>query len=149
MSSSVYVMTGRFSDLFLPLRVTFIGTLTFAALHLLWYTRVVALRMWELSGGIHHEGQLTAYGTSDWAWTVPVHLPAGILFVVDLNALGFLLVVAGSLIAGFAAAELLLAFRVRPALGCYRWRLWLFVAGWAWVPVSASASWVYQWTVAY
>ncbi len=127
-----------------------VGTLTFAALHLLWYTRVVALRLWELTGGIHHEEQLTAYGTSDWAWTVPIHLPAGILFFVGLDVVGLLLVFVGSLVAGFAAAELLFACRVRhSALGCSRWRLWLFLAGWAWVPVMASASWVYQWTVAY
>ncbi len=127
----------------------FVGTPTFAALHLLWYTRVVALRLWELTGGIHQEGQLTAYSTSGWAWTVPIHLPAGVLFVVGLDVVGLLLVFVGSLIAGFAAAELLLAFRVCPALGRYPWRLWLFLAGWAWVPVSASVSWVYQWTVAH
>jgi hypothetical protein len=28
------------------------GTLFFAFLHLVWYTRVVAYRLWELSGGI-------------------------------------------------------------------------------------------------
>ncbi|MCE9560852.1 MAG: hypothetical protein K8U57_02245 [Planctomycetes bacterium] len=115
-----------------------------------WQCRcVVALRLWELTGGIQHDGQLTAYGTSDWAWTVPIHLPAGILFFVGLDVVGLLFVFAGSLVAGFAAVELLLACRVRPVLGYFRWRLWLFLAGWTWVPVPASASWVYQWTVAY
>ncbi len=49
-----------------------VGTAAFAAFHLLWYTRVVALWLWELTGGIQRDGRLTAYGASDWAWTVPV-----------------------------------------------------------------------------
>ncbi|MCE9561529.1 MAG: hypothetical protein K8U57_05695 [Planctomycetes bacterium] len=92
---------------------------------------------------------MTAYGTSDWARSVPVHLPAGILFFVGLDVVGFLFVFVGSLVAGFAAAELLLACRVRPTLGCHRWQQWLFIADWAWIPVKTSVSWVYQWTVAY
>jgi hypothetical protein len=113
-----------------------VGTVAFAAFHPLWYTRVVALWLWELTGGIQRDGRVTVYGTSDWAWTVPLHLPPGSVLI-------------GSLIAGFAAAELLLAWRQRPVLGRRWWRLWLFLAGWAWVPVPATASWVYQWTVVY
>lgn len=120
-----------------------VGTVAFAAVHFLWYSRVVALWFWELTGGIRREGQLTHYGTSDWAWTVPVHLTAG------LGALGFPFVFVGSLVAGYAATELLLAIRSRPVLGPGRWRLWAFLAGWMWVPVPAPASWVYQWTVVY
>ncbi|MBN9120068.1 MAG: hypothetical protein J0I06_13040 [Planctomycetes bacterium] len=126
-----------------------VGTIVFAVVHFLWYSRVVAFRPWELSGGIQHEGRLTHYGTSDWAWTVPAHLPAGLSFSVGLGGPGILFLFAGSLAAGFAAAELLLALRGRSVLGRRRWRLWLFLAGWVWVPVPAPVSWVYQWTVVY
>lgn len=120
-----------------------VGTVAFAGVHLLWYSRVVALWLWELSGGIQREGKLAHYGTSDWAWTVPVHLSAG------LGGPGLPFVFAGSFVAGFAAIELLLAIRRRPVLGPWQWRLWLFLVGWAWIPVPAPASWVYQWTVVY
>ena len=120
------------------------GTVVFSALHLAWYARVVALWLWKFSGGIRSDGRLTVYGTSDWAWTVPAHLPAGLAFHLGLGALGIPLLFAGSVVAGFAAAGLLLAGRGRRG-----WRLWLFLAGWAWVPVPAPVSWVWQWTVAY
>src|SRR4051812_32352961 len=84
------------------------GAVGLAAIRLLWCTGVVALWLWELTGGIQGDGRLTAYGTSDWAWTVPVHLPVG------LGAVGFPFVFIGSLVAGFAAAEFLLACRDRP-----------------------------------
>src|SRR4051794_2459883 len=126
-----------------------VGTVTFAVVHLLWYSRVVALWLWELTGGIQREGRLTHYGTSDWAWTVPAHLPAGLSSSAGLGGLGILFVFAGSLLAGFAATEWLLAIRNRPVLGPWRWRLWLFLAGWVWMPVPAPASWVYQWTAVY
>src|SRR4051794_23677169 len=108
------------------------GTVAFAAVHLLWYARVVALWLWELTGGIQHNGQWTVYGTSDWAWTIPAHAPAGLAISVGLGGVGLLLVLAGSLVAGFAATELLLAVWARPILGVWKWRLWLFLAGWAW-----------------
>src|SRR5262249_12836088 len=126
-----------------------VGTVAFAAVHLFWYSRVVAYRLWELSGGIQHSGRWTHYGTSDWAWTVPTHLPAGLSFSAGLGGLGVLFVFVGSFAAGFAATELLLAIRHRPVLGLWRWRLWLFLAGWVWIPVPAPVSWVYQWTVVY
>ena len=126
-----------------------VGTVAFAAVHLLWYCRVVAYRLWELSGGIQHNGRWTTFGTSDWAWTTPVHLPAGLLFHTGCLGLGLPLLFVGSLVAGFAAAGLFLSVRDRPALGAWRWRLWLFLAGWVWLPIPATASWVYQWTVVY
>ena len=126
-----------------------VGTVAFAAVHLLWYARAVALWLWELTGGIHRDGRVTTYGTSEWAWTTPAHLPAGFFFRTDCGGLGLPLVFVGSLVAGFAAAELCLSVRGRPALGTWRWRLWLFLAGWMWVPIPATASWVYQWTVVY
>jgi hypothetical protein len=125
------------------------GTLVFAAVHLLWYTRVVALSLWDLKGGVQQDGRMTAYGASDWAWTVSVHLPAGLFFVTGLDGVGLLFLLAGSLVSGFAAAELILGSRGSHVLDAWKWRLWLFLAGWAWVPVPAAASWVYQWTVLY
>ncbi|MBP3961022.1 hypothetical protein J8F10_37860 [Gemmata sp. G18] len=126
-----------------------VGTMAFAALHLLWYTQIVALWLWELSGGIRCEGRLAVYGASDWAWTTPVHLPAGLIFVSPLGAIGILPLLPGSLLAGFAATELLLTDPSRSISRTGRWRLWLFLLGWAWIPVPASVSWIYQWTVVY
>jgi hypothetical protein len=132
--------------------VTFVtfGTMAFACLHFLWYSRVVAYWLWGLSGGIVEEGRLTHFGAADWAWTVPLHLPAGILFQMNAVGLGFLLILGGSLVAGFAAANLLVGFfGERQRLGFKQWRLWLFLGGWAWMPVPSTMSWVYQWTVVY
>jgi hypothetical protein len=126
-----------------------LGTIAFVAFHLFWYTRVVAYWLWEHTGGIQHYGRLTVYGTCDWAWTVPVHLPAGLAFAAGHGGMGLAFVVTGSLAAGFASAELLRACRDRPVLGPWRWRLWLFLACWVWVPVPAPVSWVCQWTVVY
>jgi hypothetical protein len=127
------------------------GTFGLGAFHLLWYTRVVAWWLWELSGGIRQEGRLTQFGASDWSWTVPLHLPAGLLFYAGLDLLALLLVPGGSLVAGFAASSLAVAVvcRERPLLGRGWWRLWLFLAGWAWAPVPAAVSLIYQWTVVY
>ena len=120
------------------------GTVAFSALHLVWSTRDVALWLWELTGGVRRYGRVEVYGTSDWAWTVSAHVPAGLAFHLGLGPPGIPLLFAGSVVAGFAAAGLLLAGRGRRG-----WRLWLFLGGWAWVPVPAPVSWVWQWTVAY
>jgi hypothetical protein len=128
-----------------------LGVIGFTLIHFLWYTRVVAYWLWELSGGIRQEGRLTEFGASDWAWTVPLHLPAGLTFYVNGGPLGVLLLLIGSTAAGFAAATIIggIASRRRPRLGRCGWRLGLFLAGWAWVPVPSAISWVYQWTVVY
>jgi hypothetical protein len=128
-----------------------VGTLVLAAVHLLWYTRVVAYWLWEVSGGIREQGAWTAYGASDWAWTVPAQLPAGLLFRLDAGPAGVILLLAGSLAAGYGAAALAagLVGGRRPRLGARTWRPWLALAGWAWVPVPAKLSWIYQWTVVY
>ena len=128
-----------------------VGTVAFAVSHLLWYTRVVAYRLWEVTGGIRHDGALTVYGASEWAWTVPVQLPAGLLFWVGAGPVGLALLFAGSITAGFPAASLVasLTSEAKPRLGTRAWRIWLFLAGWGWVPVPATLSWVYQWTVVY
>lgn len=126
------------------------GTIAFSALHLLWYTRVVAWWLWELSGGITEDGQLTAFGATDWAWTVPLHLPAGLFFRAgSCLALPFLL--GGTLTAGFVPASIATAIleRGRPVLGRRWWRFWLLLAGWGWAPVPSTMSWIYQWTVVY
>ena len=93
-----------------------IAALAGAALHFFWYTHTVALRLWELTGGVQREGRLTLYGATDWAWTVPAHLPAGLLFSAGLGGLGLLLL-AGSLVAGLAAAEFLQTCPDRRAVG--------------------------------
>jgi len=128
-----------------------IGSIVLAAVHLAWYTRAVALRLWELTGGIREEGQLTHFGASYWAWTVPVHLPAGLFFAADIGCLGLVLLLAGSLVAGFAAALLaaVLFSRKRYGARSWCWRVGLFLAGWLWIPVPATVSWIYQWTVVY
>jgi len=128
-----------------------LGTVVLAAIHLLWYTRVVAYRLWEASGGIQHHGEWTTLGASDWAWTVPTHLPAGVLFYSGFGPGGVLLLVAGSLMAGFGAAVFADGLMGgRPSrLSSRAWRLWLALAGWAWVPVPSQVSWIYQWTVVY
>ncbi|VTR97520.1 unnamed protein product [Gemmata massiliana] len=126
-----------------------VGTMMFAGFHFFWYVRVVALWLWELSGGIQREGRLAVYGASDWAWTTPVHLPAGLIFASPLGVVGILPLLAGSLLAGFAATALLLAGPSRSISRTGRWRLWLFLLGWAWIPVPTPVSWIYQWTVVY
>lgn len=112
------------------------GTVGLAAAHFLWHTPAVAYRLWEASAGIQTEGQVTAFGVTDRAWTVPAHLPAGVLFCVGLAPVGLLLTLAGSLAAGYGAASLAaeLVGCGRPRLGTRAWRLWLTVAGWVWVP---------------
>jgi hypothetical protein len=124
------------------------GTLFFALLHLVWYTRVVAYRLWELSGGIRQNGLLTEYGSSKWAWTVPLHVPAGL---AGFDGIGLLLLFAGSIAAGFGIMAILegIVSGRRAWLGSKHWRLWLFLAGWCWIPVPAVISWIYQWTVRY
>ena len=132
------------------------GTLFFALVHLMWYTRVVAYRLWELSGGIRQYGLLTGYGSSKWAWTVPLHVPAGLSFYAGVNygafnGIGLLLLFAGSLAAGFGIMAILegIVSGRRPWLGSKHRRLWLLLAGWCWIPVPAVISWIYQWTVRY
>jgi hypothetical protein len=127
------------------------GTIVLTALHLIWYTRVVAWWLWELTGGIRHDGIWTAFGTSDWAWTVPVHVPAGLLCSADMGGLGIAALLGGSLAAGFAAACLVVPLWNRERYGVYSWcwRLGFFLASWLWVPVPARVSWIYQWTVVY
>ncbi len=127
-----------------------VGTVAFAVAHFLWYTRVVAYRLWEITGGIRHDGALTGYG-GEWAWTVPVHIPAGLLFWIEAGPFCLPLLLAGSVAAGFGAASLAASMTggVKPRLGARAWRLWLFLAGWGWAPVPATLSWIYQWTVVY
>ena len=131
--------------------VTGAGAALFAVLHLLWYVRVIAYWLWEFTGGIQQYGQLTAFGTSNWAWTLPVHVPAGLSFYAGLHGIGLLLLFAGSLAAGYGIMACLagIVSRKRPRLGRKNWRLWLFLAGWCWIPVPAVISWIYQWTVVY
>jgi len=129
----------------------FIGTIALGFLHLVCYTRVVPWRLWELTGGIREEGQLTHIGTSAWAWTVPFHLPAGLLFAVNADFFGMVAVFTGSLAAGFAAARLIVDLCNRERHGVYMWywRLGWFLAGWLWILVPSKISWIYHWTVVY
>jgi hypothetical protein len=128
-----------------------LGTIAFAALHLVWYTRAIAWHLWELTGGIRQDGRMTALGTSDWAWTVPVHLPAGLLFYAGAGGPGVVMLLAGSLAAGFAAACLVIDpwCRAQSLLHSWHWRLGLFLTGWFWIPVPSRISLIYQWTVVY
>jgi hypothetical protein len=124
----------------------------------LWYTHDVAYWLWELSGGIRKDGLLTVYGASPWAWTVPIHVPGGVMLYLGerlpclmLNWLAMFLILGGSLAAGISLASTVIAVfrRDRPILGRFWWRLWMAVASWAWIPVPARMAWIYLWTVLY
>jgi hypothetical protein len=124
-------------------------TAALTVFHLTWYTRVVAWQLWELTGGICREGRWTTLGASDWAWTVPLHLPAGLLLASRLSLLsllGGLALLAGFLVAGYGAAALVVDLWSRRLR---YWRMALFLAGWFWILVPTKISWIYQWTVVY
>ena len=112
----------------------------------------------------------TNLGGIDKAWTSPIYLPG--CLVIELgdklyrrdhprydylyppqpySCIGMLLILAGSMVAGFVAAPIILAalHRQRQILGAYLWRLWLVIFSWGWVLVPFKASFVYQWTVRY
>jgi len=114
----------------------------------------LSFELFGLAGGIQSNGLLTQYGGIDVAWTNLAWLPGGILLSIGsgFEALGFLLLVAGSGIAASAAAVAFtgLASGTRPRFGRWAWRLWVPVALWfGWMPVSAVATLTYWTTVAY
>ncbi len=124
--------------------------------HLL-YTWWVGYQLFKDAQDSH--GVWTVYGGFDWAWICPVHLPGSYVLALgmarpDMTAAGLpgtLLILAGSLFAGFALA-LLLAHAIGPRgsrLGSRYWRLWLCLLTWGWIPVPAIVAWVYFWTVYY
>jgi hypothetical protein len=116
------------------------------------------------AGGVQKEPNgWTRFGGIDKAWTCPIYLPGCTVLEIEEDihgrtsvaqpyaVIGLLLILAGSLAAGWALASLVMAVRQdrKPVLGRYWWRLWLLVVGWGWIPVPLAFSWVYQWTVWY
>jgi hypothetical protein len=105
----------------------------------------------------------TSSGGIDRAWTCPIYLPGCAIFKIGdrlhgprpapqpYGQIGGFLILAGSLVAGWVVASLIVAVfgREKPVLGKYLWRLWLLLFAWGWVLVPAELSWVYQWTVIY
>ena len=138
-------------------------TLALAFSHML-YNWHFGYRLFELRGGVQKgpSGWNRFWGI-DKAWTTPIYLPACVVFEMGdkfhgsrpapqpYGFIGGLLILAGSLVAGFAVASLILAaiLRQRPILGSCLWRLWLVIVGWGWVLVPVELSWVYRWTVIY
>ena len=132
----------------------------------LWYTHDVAWKLWEAMGGIRKDCAWTHFGTSNFAPTVPIHLPAGVVFYIGIRLrgvdgfrdnhvpegpIGILLLLAGSLAAGWLSAAFIasMLWRDRPLLGRRWWRLWAMLLCWGWIVVPAGMSWIYQWTVVY
>lgn len=140
----------------LALFVAVITALGLGALHLLWYSRVVAYYLWEKSGGIVHcsnsNGTFgsTCFGAIDWAWTLPIHLPGGV-FIRWAGPLCGVLIFGGSLAWGIAVAAILYSLGMRHPrpLGRRWWRLWVAICGLVWIPVPAQFAWIYAWTVLY
>lgn len=108
------------------------------------YSAMVGFALWQLSGGIVHEGNCTTYGVKDWAWTDVAWLPGPIA-----GCCGMALMPVGSLVAGWLLASLL--FPHGPVgFGSFRTRAWLAVLFWlVWFPVPSKLSATYWWTVAY
>jgi len=123
-----------------------------AALLHQWYAHDVAWMLWETSGGImDYPDGWTHMGTKDWAWTIPIHLPAGACFAYDVKPWGIVFLFLGSLAWGWVISQTVLAYcfgQHRPC-GRYGWRLWIVFFGLAWVPVQGPWSWIWQWTVVY
>ena len=131
-----------------------LAILTLSVAHLLYYTRVVGYALFESRGGVQQSSGWTHYGGVDYAWTTPVHVPGCGLLAITADGgglLGMLLILGGSLVAGWSLASVLAAavMRRRALLGRYGYRTWLAVAGWGWVLVPVRLSWVYWLTVNY
>jgi len=138
-------------------------TLLLAVVHFL-YNWQLGGYLFELRGGVQKmPNGWTSFGGIDRAWTSPIYLPGcTVLQIGDrlhgprsapqaYGWIGIELILAGSVIAGWVAASLIVtAFRrEKPILGKYLWRLWLFLFAWGWVLVPVECSWVYRWTVIY
>jgi hypothetical protein len=150
--------------------VLLVLTLVLAFGHMI-YNLYFGYRLFELRGGVQKMSNgWTSLDGIDKAWTSPIHLPG--CLVMDLgyklyrhdhprydypyppqpySCIGGLLVIAGSMVAGFVATSIILAalHRQKPILGRCLWRLWLVILTWGWVLVPFEASFVYQWTVRY
>jgi hypothetical protein len=94
-------------------------------------------------------GLWTRFGEIDYAWTNIAWLAGGLLLGAGggLGIIGVFLMLAGSGLAAFTAAECLIT---RPRFGPWAWRLWLSLGLWlVWVPAPVSATLTYWHTVAY
>ena len=108
-------------------------------------------------GGIQQRGSWTSFGGTDFAPTVPIHVPAGIAFFAGIKThvptgpIAIILLLAGSVTAVWCVVSFgtALFWRDRPIMGRYYWRVLGILLGWGWILVPAKMSWIYQWTVAY
>jgi hypothetical protein len=141
----------------------FVFALVLAVAHF-FYSWQLSGYLFELRGGVQKlPNGWTSFGGIDWAWTCPIYLPACTVFEVGdrlhgprpapqpYGQIGMLLILVGSLVAGWIAASFVVAVsrRERPVLGKYLWRLWFLLIGWGWVLVPVEFSWVYRWTIIY
>jgi hypothetical protein len=114
----------------------------------------VSYLLFGFAGGIETDGAFTRYGGIHYAWTNLAWLPGGLLMMADgpLAGIGAVLLLAGSGAAGYLAASLFRRFLSgSPArLGRWGWRLWGPLVLWlVWVPLPATATLTYWYTVAY
>jgi hypothetical protein len=110
--------------------------------------------LFGLAGGIETEGRWTRYGGIDYAWANLAWLPGGLLLPAGdgFDAIGLLLMICRSGVAGFSAAECFtrILAGVSPRFGPRGSRLWVPLALWfTWVPVPVAATLTYWYTVAY
>src|SRR5262249_23586139 len=90
--------------------------------------------LFGLAGGIETDGRWTRYGGIEYAWTSAAWLPGGLLLPAGgpLAAVGALLMVAGSGVAGYSAASVLgrVVSGAQRRLGRRAWRLWVPLVLW-------------------
>lgn len=130
------------------------STIILAMLHVL-YEWWVSLRLFALAGGLTDlPNGWTEYGTSNYAWTIPISLPGTVLLDIgnqDLGPLAMLLIFAASIVTAYAmvsACRKLLQARDF-ALGRYKWEIAILILGLIWIPVPEHLAFVYYYTVAF
>jgi len=131
------------------------GTIVAAVVHLVG-CGVRGHKLFALAGGFSTSGRWTTYGGIGFAPTPLAWIPGGLILVLTdnrnmPNPLGWLVLLGGSLFAGYLLAAVLLApFRLGPGCGRYRWRLWCCMLLWlVWIPVPVRMTLTYWFTVAY
>ena len=118
----------------------------------------VSLQLFRSVGGISTSGQWTTYGGIDFAWTNVTWLPGGLLFAIGdggparpapFGLLALLFLLAGSFLAAYLFASLIVRLFRRSDLGRFHWRLWVSLLAWCgWIPVPAKMTLTYWHTVA-
>jgi hypothetical protein len=113
------------------------------------YVFGVTMALISIDVALHGERYLPPVG-----WNVPVYLPGSLIYHVGRQELGFypypqpyskvalVMWVLGSAVAAWSLFDVLRRrmLGVRRVFGRYRWRLWLLLITWAWLPVPSEIS---------